>query len=113
MSDELRTAQVVLQPGTDPMVAPERVAEVPPPADEAAAVVGWFQHHGFDTGPVVGTSFAITGSDDLFSETFGAESGYAGGQEAELPLSSLDDHVSARVAAVVTTGPPDFGPGNP
>lgn len=115
MSDELRTAQVVLHPGAGSGVArgagEERASEVPTPAGEAAPVVAWFEQHGFSTGPVVGISFAITGPDDLFRATFGDQVTY--GVESELPMASLDEDVSARVAAIVTSGPPDFGPGNP
>lgn len=114
MDDAVRTAQVVLQPSTSTSTPPERAAVVPPPAGEAEQVAAWFREHGFETGPVVGTSFAITGDDDAFARCFGEQCFHAAHQQAgELPLADLDEDVCAHVAAVVTTAPPDFGPGNP
>lgn len=103
MSDEERTAQVIVGPAPG----------TPPDPAHVDTVVGWFRDRGFGTGPFVGTSFAITGGDDLFRDTFGDVPTADDGAEAELPLGLLGNEVAPHVAAVVVTGPPDFGPGNP
>jgi hypothetical protein len=109
------SALVVLHPGSGPPPGPGREGEVPPDPAVVEQVVGWFHRRGFGTGPVVGISFAVTGPATLFGEVFGdaALSSPGPGQEVALPLGSLGDDVAAHVAAVVRTGPPDFGPGNP
>ena len=113
MSDEQRTAQVVLHPGPSAEAAPERAGETPPDPAHVDRVVAWFRDQGFETGPFVGISFAITGSDDLFRDHFGDTSVMDEGAAAELPLDRLSDDVAPQVAAIAVSTPPDFGPGNP
>lgn len=113
MSDEQRTALVVMHPGTRPGTPPERQPEVPPAPEQVDAVLAWFRQRGFETGPFIGISFTITGSHDLAREVFGSTSAMAAGGSGDLPLGALSDDVAALVAAVVVALPPDFGPGNP
>lgn len=113
MSDDQRTALVVLHPGTDAAAPADRMGEIPPPAGHVDTVLAWFRERGFETGPVVGISFAITGSPELAGEVFGGTSAMAEGGAGELPLDALSDDVASLVAAVVVSPPPDFGPGNP
>ncbi len=81
-------------------------------AAQAPPVAEFFDSAGFATGPVVGTSFAISAPRDGFESTFGAEAADLAGAEqaAELPLGALPDEVAPLVEAIAVTGPPDFGP---
>jgi hypothetical protein len=108
-----RTALVVLKPGLDRPVSAERAGETPPDPDTVSRVIGWFRDRGFETGPFVGISFAITGSEQLFHEFLGTPT-YTDrpGGELALPLVSLEE-IQPMVEAVVVPAPPDFGPGNP
>jgi hypothetical protein len=83
--------------------------------DDAAAardVSEFFATAGFETGPFVGTSFAISGPRERFEETFGAEAGASLGETTpvELPASALPDTVAGAIAAIAVGGSPDFGP---
>jgi hypothetical protein len=81
----------------------------------ARALAEHFAAAGLEAGPLVGNSFSISGPPEDFEGVFGA-TGYAaarGEEAAELPLEGLPDELSASVAAVVVSGPPDFGPANP
>jgi hypothetical protein len=114
VTEETRTALVVLHPGQDPQAAPERAGETPPDPPAVERVVGWFRDQGFETGPFVGISFAVMGNDALFHEVLGDASATEGaGDDQQFPLDGLDDDVAQLVAAVVLPSPPDFGPGNP
>lgn len=113
MNDVERSALVVLKPGPGPAVSPERAGEVPPDPEAVEAAVGWFRRRGFGTGPVVGISFAVTGSPELFSEVLGEPHVDHAGGDAEFALDRVDDDVSGYLDAVVQPAPPDFGPGNP
>ena len=113
MSDAQRTAQVVLHPGPNADAPPGRAGETPPDPAHVNRAIAWFQHHGFETGPFVGISFAIIGSDDLFREVLGDTSAMDEDAAAELPLDRLSDAVAPLVAAIAVSAPPDFGPGNP
>lgn len=89
------SAQVILR---DPAAAP--------------AVVEFFRGSGFETGSVIGTSFAISGPPARFDTTFGdaATRLAKAGAPAELPLDAVPDELAASVEAVAIQGPPDFGP---
>jgi hypothetical protein len=91
----------------------QRTAQTPPDPVIVTEVMAWFQQRGFETGPFVGTSFAITGSDSLFRDAFGDTSVMDEHTDAELSLGGLSDEVAAHVAAIAVSAPPDFGPGNP
>jgi|SRR5215211_2015036 len=81
-------------------------------AGAASEVCGFFATAGFETGPFVGTSFAITGPRERFEETFGAAAGssLAETRPVELPTSAVPDDVAEAIEAIAVGGPPDFGP---
>jgi len=112
--EEQRTALVVLKPGLDLEAAPERAGETPPDPASVEKVVGWFRGRGFETGPFVGISFAVSGSDELFQAVLGdAVFTAEPGGEMEFSTAGLREDVVRLVAAIVVPAPPDFGPGNP
>jgi hypothetical protein len=111
MTEEQQSAQVVLRHGPASGTDEVRAAEVAPPADVADRVASWFHAQGFDIGPIVGISFAISGPASLFEQVFGTSP--AVGESLELPLATLADDVVEQVDAVIVPPPPDFGPGNP
>ena len=83
--------------------------------DDAAAapeVSGFFATAGFETGPFVGASFAISGPRERFEETFGAEAGASLGETSPIELSPsvLPDAIAGAIAVIAVGGPPDFGP---
>ncbi|HEX5956835.1 MAG TPA: hypothetical protein VFY37_12940 [Solirubrobacterales bacterium] len=80
---------------------------------EATVVAEFFGAAGFSTGPVVGTSFAISATRERFAATLGAEGAdlAAAGEPAELPLEELPGEVASAIEAVAVQGPPDFGVG--
>lgn len=81
-------------------------------AEAASEVSEFFAEAGFETGPFVGTSFAILGAQEPFEETFGAAaaSSLAETRPVELSLSALPDEIAAAITAIAVGGPPDFGP---
>jgi hypothetical protein len=81
-------------------------------AEAASEVSEFFATSGFETGPFVGTSFAITGPRERFEETFGATAGssLAETRPVELSPSALPDDVAGAIAVIAVGGPPDFGP---
>jgi hypothetical protein len=105
------SAQVVLRPasGKAPALPPStaNLAEYLPSPQAAERVAAWFRGQGFEVGPVVGTSFSVTGPPSLFERVFGARKGL------EYALDRLPDDVAPAVEAVALSPPPDFGPGNP
>jgi hypothetical protein len=124
---EIISAQVVLRPasgrpaGSDEAITSANVEQFLPSPAAAERVRKAFSARGFDVGPVVGTSFAITAPTQRFEELFGVrvrprEGGgieaVRGGDDAdlELPLSRLPDPLADGVAAVTFSPPPDFGP---
>jgi hypothetical protein len=114
MTGDVVSALVVLHPGPAQGLPPERAGEAPPDPAAAAQTVGWFQDRGFETGPFVGISFSVTGTEDLFRSVLGPAplSGEPGGDRA-YSLDALGDDVRPLVAAIVVPAPPDFGPGGP
>ncbi len=80
-------------------------------AEAAPAVAEFFASAGFETGPFVGTSFAISGPRERFEETLGppAASDLAEARPVELPPAGLPDDVAGPIEAIAVGGPPDFG----
>lgn len=114
MTEDRRTALVVLKPGLGRPASPQRVGETPPAAETVDRVLAWFRSHGFETGPFVGVSFAISGGDEIFERLLGtAHPVDEHGGELAYPLNRLDEEIRPLVAAVVLPAPPDFGPGSP
>lgn len=83
--------------------------------DQVERVVGWFKAKGFETGPFVGISFAVTADQELFEGVLGElqPPSEASLGDSTYSLAGLDQDVQQSIAAVVVTAPPDFGPGNP
>jgi hypothetical protein len=81
-------------------------------AEAASEVAEFFATAGFETGPFVGTSFAISAPRERFEETFGAQAGASLGETrpVELSPSALPDAVAGAIAVIAVGGPPDFGP---
>lgn len=121
------SAQVVLRPAGEPPRSPitaDTLRGHAPDPEDAARVAEHLRSEGFEAGPLVGTSFAITAPRSRFETTFGVhlevERGPDDGVsrvttsegEFELPVGSLPTAVARHVSAVTFTPPPDFGPGS-
>jgi hypothetical protein len=98
----------------DPLLSAQVVLRDPAEADSASS---YFSNAGFETDPVVGTSFAIVGPLSMFERVFGerpeptAEGGWsASAQEdrLELSLARLPTEVGTAVEAVTFSPPPAF-----
>jgi hypothetical protein len=79
----------------------------------APACAEYFGSAGFEAGPLVGSSFAISGARERFEESFGSAAAARlaeAERPAELPLDRLPDELAAAIEAVAVSGPPDFGP---
>jgi hypothetical protein len=113
MADPQRSALVVLKPGQRADVDPSRANEVPPADDVVQQVRRAFADAGFDVGPFIGISFAITGSEAVFERAFGVDPLDAKFRGPQLPLDRMGEEITQHVAAVTLTEPPAFGPGNP
>lgn len=82
----------------------------------------YFRDAGFELGPRVGESFAITASLGKFEKIFnchividenGAHVDIGNDSiDYELPFDSLYAHLQNCIYAVTFSAPPDFGPGN-
>jgi hypothetical protein len=81
-------------------------------AGAADVVVEFLGSSGLETGPVVGTSFAVTGPRAAYEQTLGPEAAElaAAGEAAELSLTRLPESLAAAVETIAVQGPPDFGP---
>lgn len=76
-----------------------------------AAVAEFFGSAGLEVGPLVGSSFAISGPRSSFEAALGsAAAERAGAGAAELPLDSLPADLAAEIEAIAVGGQPDFGP---
>jgi hypothetical protein len=123
--DEILSAQVILRSasGQSPIesraITAENIDRFVPPPGIAAWVATTFQSLGFDTGPLVGISFSITGSVRLFRKVFGAtlcqtdDEGVAclypsGATGMELPLERLEPKMLQAIHAVTFTPPDQF-----
>jgi hypothetical protein len=97
---------------------PVTTAPVPHPdatPDVVETLTAWFRDHGLETGPMVGISFAVSGSEAAFGTLWPAAATMELPVPAEtpLPLDPLPDDVARWIDTVVLTPPPDFGPTNP
>jgi hypothetical protein len=121
------SAQVVLRPAGEPSRLPitaDTLLDHAPDPGDAAQVAEHLRAEGFEVGPLVGTSFAITASRTRFETTFGVHLEVERGPddavsrvttsegEFELPVGRLPTAVARHVSAVTFTPPPDFGPGS-
>ncbi len=96
------TAYVIMRPadgslGSDAPVTSENLAAVQPTPEAVAIATAWFGDHGFEVGPFVGISFAITAATPLFSQTFDFAEGGA------LMLSTESDPAIEQVAQLIKT----------
>lgn len=109
-------------PEVDPVVSatvllrPEGRGEPGARAGRGAAS-SFFTAAGFEVGPRVAGSFAITGPRSLFERTFGETleddshgSLRTGAGSRELALTRVPDRVAQQLEAVAFSRPPDFGP---
>jgi hypothetical protein len=116
VDDSPLSAQVVLRAASgaplrgDEPITTENLSRHLPHADEARWVTQAFRDYGFDVGPLVGISFAITAPRELFESTFGVslKSAPVLGADLELPLASLAPAIAERVTAVTFTQPADL-----
>jgi hypothetical protein len=124
--DQRVSAQVVLRAasGKSPHAAAITAATIEeflPSPQTVAAAVEQLAAAGFDTGPVVGNSLAITAPIRTFEAVFrtrlrqreggGIESVARDGSAGfEIPLSALPRTLAVLLTAVTFTPPPDFGP---
>ena len=78
----------------------------------ADAVAAFLASSGLETGPMVGTSFAVSGTRASFEATLGAEAAElaAAGKAAELSPARLPASLAAAVETIAIEGSPDFGP---
>jgi hypothetical protein len=124
--DQRVSAQAVLRAasGKSPhgaAITAATIAEFLPSPQTIAEAVEQFRAAGFETGPVVGNSLAITAPVRAFEAVFktrlrqreggGIESvARDGSASLELPRSALPRALAALLTAVTFTPPPDFGP---
>ena len=125
--DDTISAQVLLNPASGPAPDPsvpitsENINKWLPSPESVTAVTAAFRSLGFEVGPMLGISFAITGAVRVFRKVFKArirrtyEGGIACGGEVgaaglELPLENLPSDVVASIQTVTFVPPPDFGP---
>jgi hypothetical protein len=106
------SALVLLTPGPLDDGAVGEPAFAPAPDSVARLAEDWFRRQGFEVGPVVGTSFAVTGDRDVFLRHLGFDPA-AGGTLAPSARRAMPADVGAVVLDVMVPAPPDFGPWNP
>lgn len=118
------SALVVLRPAGGELatedVTAENAARLQPDPGAAEAVSAFFRQAGFEVGPLVGFSFAVSAPQALFESVFATPLLVEGegasmtartpAEQLELPLGSLPRQVTGAVRAVAFTAPPDFGP---
>lgn len=119
------SAQVLLRPAggerlPDAEITAANIGRLRPPADAVDRVRRFFAGAGFETGELVGNSFAITAPASRFEQVFKHRveevEGSLGWRRAdgevtlELPAEAIPREVAAEVEAVTFTPPPAFGP---
>ena len=116
------SAQVILKPshGKDvaiaPLVTSENIHIYLPDEAVADRIKKYFTDHGFACGPIVGISFSITGTKDLFNEFFNVriiESASEGvftseENEKELPLDPIESDLEKWILSIVFPTPPEY-----
>ena len=104
------------------VITAKNIAEYEPAKETVELVSRYFSLAGFEVGPTVGISFAMSGSVALFEELFGvtlsvgeqAGVGVVRGDGSvgyELPLDCLAATIRPLIVAVAFEQPTDFGPG--
>jgi hypothetical protein len=122
--DPQLSALVVLRPAGGEVasedITAENVDRLLPDPTVADAAQAYFRDAGFDVGPLVAQSFAVSGPRSLFESVFATplvveQEGVATTARTEtdlfeLPLDRLPGELAPGVRAVAFTPPPDFGP---
>jgi hypothetical protein len=122
--DAQLSAIVVLRPAGGDVASEDITAEnadrLQPDPAVAEAAQAYFRNIGFDVGPLVALSFAVSGSQPLFESVFATPLVVEGegtvttarseDEQLELPLDRLPPEIAPAVRAVAFTPPPDFGP---
>ena len=113
--DPVISAQVLLKPRGDSMprdadITAANIKLLAPRPEVVEEVARSFAKAGFDVGPVVGLSFAISAPRSVFGRFFGIKS--AGVKKGTIPLDRVPPLVRRGVVAVTFPEPPDFGPGS-
>jgi hypothetical protein len=120
------SAQVILRsasgkaPDGAASITAETIKDFLPSAAAVGQASAALRAAGFEIGPVVGNSFAISAPQATFEQVFkarlrgdGRGSVLAIGEDGsggyELPLAALPDSIRRHVAAITFTPPPDFG----
>jgi hypothetical protein len=120
------SAQVILRsasgksPGGQTAITAENISDYLPSAETAARAREAFAAAGFQTGPVVGTSFSITAPIETFEKMFNTrlrleKSGAIKSVKTEsgayeISLRGLPKTLVDQVESVTFTPPPEFGP---
>ncbi|MGI8984348.1 MAG: hypothetical protein ACR2HM_07425 [Acidimicrobiales bacterium] len=116
--DEPLSAMVILRPA-DPSVDPDEpitganLARHTPAPGAVAELSSYFAGRGFEVGPFVGTSFAISAPARAFRRTFGEHRPTGEHGSLELDVRALPARLRGHLRAVSFSEPPDFGPGSP
>lgn len=127
--EQVVSAQVILRSASgkvissETIITAETIKDYVPAVEAVTRATAAFAAAGFEVGPMVGISFAITAPVSLFEQQFQTQLrlAEAGGVEAvkadgsgsyELPLAALPSSLANLVTAVAFSPPPDFGPTN-
>ena len=106
----------------DAQITAETLSSVRPSDDDVRVARHYFECHGFATQELMGISFEINGSVELFEAFFHtslregqngtilSRSGEAV-EEYELPRSVLSGDIEPMIHAITLSPPPQFGPG--
>ncbi len=104
------------------VITADNIRDYTPSAETIDVTTRYFGDQGFQVGPAVGISFAVTAPKEHFEKLFGAslqrnEQGMLqvvdpddGSFGYELPLDRLPDGVRSRVIVVALEEPTSFGP---
>lgn len=115
---KMTSAQVILRPASgraarEGTITAATIGEYIPDPEKAEHIRRLFQELGFDTGEIVGNSFAITAPVARFEKVFDTKLGpknTRADRGYELPLDALESTITGAVEAITFTPPPDFGP---
>ena len=102
-------------------ITSDNLAEILPDPSAAAAAMEIFRSRDFVVGPIVGISFSITSTKEVFEEFFRStvQEGEDGAFEFasagvvighELPPEMIPNEIRKYVQTIVFPPPPDFGP---
>jgi hypothetical protein len=121
------SAQVIFRPASgkkldrNATITSENIAQYVPRPDSVEAASRLFSRDGFQVARLVGNSFSITASQQVFEKAFGVRLksmddksmmfvDKKGVARRELPRSHLPEAVRDTVETICFAEPPDFGP---